>query len=197
MITEPKVLFDKTLKFLLVMRGNSSCFQAFIEFFKSDLISYDIQDTSRDPLGLFTEQAVYWLADNRHWVWSCLWWSEFSCIIACSANHGFVWYSNLLIPPILQFPTIMAAINRHLLTVSICHQHERRLQACVDGLMESRIPALMDVCFPPWNRSTETRRKSVSQSRLCVWFHDTLVGTDAKTVMLKRAWRWATVTALH
>lgn len=29
MITEPKVLFDKTLKFLLVMRGNSSCFQAF------------------------------------------------------------------------------------------------------------------------------------------------------------------------
>lgn len=59
MITEPKVLFDKTLKFLLVMRGNSSCFQAFIEFFKSYLISYDIQDTSRDPLGLFTEQAVY------------------------------------------------------------------------------------------------------------------------------------------
>lgn len=81
----------------------------------------------------------------------------------------------------------MAAINRHLLTVSICHQHERRLQACVDGLMESRIPALMDVGFPPWNRLTETRRKSVSQSRLCVWFHDTLVGTDAKTVMLKRA----------
>lgn len=59
MITEPKVLLDKTLKFLLVMRGNSSCFQAFKEFFKSDLISYDIQDTSRDPLGLFTEQAVY------------------------------------------------------------------------------------------------------------------------------------------
>lgn len=165
----------------------------------SDLwgFSCDIQDTSRDPLGLFTGQTVYWLADNRHWVWSCLWWSEFSYIIACSANHGHVWYSNLLIPSILQFPTIMAAINRHLLTVSICHQHERRLQACVDGLMESRIPALMDVCFPHWNRFTETRRKSVSQSRLCVWLHGTLVGSDAKTVMLKRARRWATVTALH
>lgn len=170
MITVPLVLFDKTLKFLLVMRGNSSHFQALswklyyrVLQVYTDLISHDKQDTSRDPLGLFTEQAVYWLADNRHWVWSCLWWSEFSYIIACSANHGHVWYSNLLIPPILQFPTIMAAINRHLLTVSICYQHERRLQACVDGLTESRIPALMDVCFPPWNRLTETRRKSVSQ----------------------------------
>lgn len=189
-ITVPKVLFDKTLKFLLVMRGNSSHFQALswklnrVPRVYTDLISgvspAIFKILPEIPWDYLQGQTVYWLADNRHWVWSCLWWSEFSYIIACSANHGHVWYSNLLIPSILQFPTIMAAINRHLLTVSICHQHERRLQACVDGLMESRIPALMDVCFPPWNRLTETRRKSVSQSRLCVWLHGTLVGVWCK-----------------
>lgn len=187
------------------MRGNSSHFQALSwKLYRVPRVYTDlISRVSPAIFKILPEipwdylQSAYWLADIRYWVWSCLWWSEFSYIIACSANHGHVWYSNLLIPSILQFPTIMAAINRHLLTVSICHQHERRLQACVDGLMESRIPALMDVCFPHWNRFTETRRKSVSQSRLCVWLHGTLVGSDAKTVMLKRARRWATVTALH
>lgn len=186
------------------MRGNSSHFQALSwKLYRVPRVYTDlISGVSPAIFKILPEIPWDYLQGRPYIDWQTIGiGSDHVCddpsSVTLSPNHGHVWYSNLLIPSILQFPTIMAAINRHLLTVSICHQHERRLQACVDGLMESRIPALMDVCFPHWNRFTETRRKSVSQSRLCVWLHGTLVGSDAKTVMLKRARRWATVTALH